>query len=328
MARAAFASEGHSARALQYILESYPRDELFQISLDELYETALGILHLQERPRVRLFVRRDPYGRFLSCLVFVPRDRYNTDLRERMQLILREAINAFEVDFNVSLAESPLARIHFMARTRPEDIPAFEDPRHRSAPRGGHALLGRLAARGPHRGPRGGGRATTSRGVIERPFPRPIARTTRRAMRCTTSLGSRFALQSGTLDLHLAQAGDLADDLLVFKLYHPAVSVTLSHVLPDAFENMGVTVLDDRPYEIRTTAASVWLHAFRLRHNEARSLDTDQVSAKFQETFALVWAGVIDNDGFNRLVLRARLDASRDASGPAGSPPDPPGRSV
>ena len=157
MGRAAFAPEGHSARALRYILESYPRDELFQISLDELCETALGILHLQERPRVRLFVRRDPYGRFLSCLVFVPRDRYNTDLRERMQAILREAVNAFEVDFNVSLAESPLARIHFMARTRPEDVAGLRDPRHRSAPRGGHALLGRSAARGPHRGPRGGG---------------------------------------------------------------------------------------------------------------------------------------------------------------------------
>jgi glutamate dehydrogenase len=126
MGRAAFAPGSHSARALQYILESYPRDELFPISLDELCETAMGILHLQERPRVRLFVRRDPYGRFLSCLVFVPRDRYNTDLRERMQAILREAVNAFEVDFNVSLAESPLARIHFMARTRPEDVAAFE----------------------------------------------------------------------------------------------------------------------------------------------------------------------------------------------------------
>jgi glutamate dehydrogenase len=71
------------------------------------------------------------------------------------------------------------------------------------------------------------------------------------------------ALQSGTVELHLAQAGDLADDLLIFKLYHPAVSVTLSHVLP-RLENMGVTVLDDRPYGVRTAAGSVWLHAFRL----------------------------------------------------------------
>ena len=191
MARAAFASEGHSARALQYILESYPRDELFQISLDELCETALGILHLQERPRVRLFVRRDPYGRFLSCLVFVPRDRYNTDLRERMQAILREAVNAFEVDFNVSLAESPLARIHFMARTRPggRRRPSRSATSKRASRR--PRAPGPIGCTRPSSRPTGRRRATTSRGVIERPFPRPIARTTRRAMRCTTSLGSR-----------------------------------------------------------------------------------------------------------------------------------------
>ena len=307
MGRAAFAAEGHSARALQYILESYPRDELFQISLDELWETALGILHLQERPRVRLFVRRDPYGRFLSCLVFVPRDRYNTDLRERMQAILREAVNAFEVDFNVSLAESPLARIHFMARTRPEDVPAFEigeiEARLAEATRSWadrlHEAL--IEAHGEE-----AGNDLSRRYRAAFPAAYREDYTARHAVHDIARIEA--ALQSGTIELHLAQAGDLADDLLVFKLYHPAISVTLSQILP-MLENMGVTVLDDRPYEIRTAAGSVWIHAFRLRHNEAQGLDTDQVSAKFQETFALVWAGVIDNDGFNRLVLRAWLDA-------------------
>jgi glutamate dehydrogenase len=307
MRRAAFVPEGYSARALQYILESYPRDELFQISLDELYETALGILHLQERPRVRLFVRRDPYGRFLSCLVFVPRDRYNTDLRERMQAILREAVNAFEVDFNVSLAESPLARIHFMARTRPEDVPAFEigdiEARLAEATRSFadrlHEAL--IEAHGEEAGNDLSRRYRTA-------FPAAY-REDYTARHAVHDIGRiEAALESGTIELHLAQAGDLADDLLVFKLYHPAASVTLSHVLP-MLENMGVTVLDDRPYEIRTAEGSVWIHAFRLRHSEAQGLDMDQVRAKFQEAFALVWAGVIDNDGFNRLVLRARLDA-------------------
>jgi glutamate dehydrogenase len=305
--RAAFAVEGHSARALQYILDSYPRDELFQISLDELCETAMGILHSQERPRVRLFVRRDPYGRFLSCLVFVPRDRYKTDLRERMQAILREAVNAFEVDFNVSLAESPLARIHFMARTRPEDILAFEigdieahlaEATRTWADRLHEALF---EAHGEE-----AGNDLSRRYRAAFPAAYRDDYTARHAVHDIARIEA--ALHSGTIELHLAQAGDLADDLLVFKLYHSAVSVTLSDVLP-MLENMGVTVLDDRPYEIRTASGSVWIHAFRLRHNEAHGLDTDQVSAKFQEAFALVWAELIDNDGFNRLVLRARLDA-------------------
>ncbi|MGH8575787.1 MAG: NAD-glutamate dehydrogenase [Gammaproteobacteria bacterium] len=267
----------------------------------------MRILHLQERPRVRLFVRRDPYGRFLSCLVFVPRDRYNTDLRERMQAILREAVNAFEVDFNVSLAESPLARIHFIARTRPEDVPAFEigdiEARLAEATRSWadrlHEAL--IEAHGEEAG----------NDLLRRyraSFPAAY-REDYTARHAVHDIGRiEAALKSGAIELHLAQAGDLADDLLVFKLYHPAVSVTLSDVLP-MLENMGVTVLDDRPYEIRMAGGSVWIHAFRLRHNEAESLDTDQVRATFQEAFALVWAGVIDNDGFNRLVLRARLDA-------------------
>ena len=252
-------------------------------------------------------MRRDPYGRFLSCLVFVPRDRYNTDLRERMQAILREAVNAFEVDFNVSLAESPLARIHFMARTRPEDVPAFEigdiEARLAEATRSWadrlHEAL--IEAHGEE-----AGNDLSRRYRAAFPAAYREDYTARHAVHDIARIEA--ALQSGTIELHLAQAGDLADDLLVFKLYHPAVSVTLSQILP-MLENMGVTVLDDRPYEIRTAAGSVWIHAFRLRHNEAQGLDTDQVSAKFQETFALVWAGVIDNDGFNRLVLRARLDA-------------------
>ena len=81
--RAGFAAESHDGKALLHILETFPRDELFQITEDELYDTAIGILNLQERQRIALFVRRDPLERFVSCLVFVPRDRYDTQLRQR-----------------------------------------------------------------------------------------------------------------------------------------------------------------------------------------------------------------------------------------------------
>ena len=86
--RAGFAPASHDGKALPHILETYPRDELFQISEDELYDIALGILHLQERQRIALFARRDPFERFVSCLVYLPRDRYNTELRLRIQEIL------------------------------------------------------------------------------------------------------------------------------------------------------------------------------------------------------------------------------------------------
>ena len=86
----------HDDKALMEIIETYPRDELFQISEDELFEIALGILHLGERQRVRLFVRRDPYGRFVSCLVYLPRDRFHTENRRRVQEILQEAFGGIE----------------------------------------------------------------------------------------------------------------------------------------------------------------------------------------------------------------------------------------
>ena len=91
--RAGLAPGSHDGKALVNILETYPRDELFQISDDELFEFSMGILHLQERPRIRLFVRRDKFGRFASCLVFVPREQYNTDLRVRFEQILAAAFN-------------------------------------------------------------------------------------------------------------------------------------------------------------------------------------------------------------------------------------------
>ena len=117
--RAGLPPGGHLAKALDHILETYPRDELFQISDDELYDSALGILALGDRQRLRLFVRRDPFDRFMSCLVFVPREAYATDLRIKFQRILLEAFAGTGADFDVQLGDTVLARIHFMVRTTP-----------------------------------------------------------------------------------------------------------------------------------------------------------------------------------------------------------------
>ncbi|NIR62024.1 MAG: NAD-glutamate dehydrogenase, partial [Gammaproteobacteria bacterium] len=107
-------------------LESYPRDELFQIAEDELYEIALGILHLQERQRIALFVRGDPFERFVSCLVYVPRDRYDTHLRLRFQQILAQAFEGEVTAFYTNLTEAVLARIHIIVKTTPGKIPGVD----------------------------------------------------------------------------------------------------------------------------------------------------------------------------------------------------------
>jgi glutamate dehydrogenase len=125
--RASFPRGSHNEKALLEILDTYPRDELFQISGDELFEAAMGILHLGERQRLRLFARRDPFGRFFSMLVFVPRDRFNTENRRRIEAILRNATSAASIDYTTRVSESVLVRLHFVAYVEPGLMPDFDE---------------------------------------------------------------------------------------------------------------------------------------------------------------------------------------------------------
>ncbi len=149
--QAGFPEGSHNEKDLLEILETYPRDELFQISKEELFEIAMGILHLQERQRVRLFVRRDTYGRFFSCLVFVPRDRYNTEIRQRMQEILQRALGGTNAEFNVRLSESVLARLHFIVYTDAGRDAGVRRGRDRSPPRRDGPLVDGQPLRRPDR---------------------------------------------------------------------------------------------------------------------------------------------------------------------------------
>src|SRR5439155_14444354 len=124
--RSGFAPAGHDYKALVEILETYPRDELFQIGEDELYGIALGILHLGERRRVRLFVRRDTFGRFVSCLVYLPLERYDTESRRRIQQILTEAFGGVGLDYTARVTESVLARLHVVIYTEPGGAPVYD----------------------------------------------------------------------------------------------------------------------------------------------------------------------------------------------------------
>src|SRR6267378_387038 len=127
IARAGLLPAGYSGKALAQILESYPRDELLQIGTDDLYRHAMAILQLGERQRLRLLVRQDAYSRFVSCLIYVPRERYNTELRQRFQTLLTEAFNGVSSDFDVDLSASALGRILMRIRTRPGEMAACPD---------------------------------------------------------------------------------------------------------------------------------------------------------------------------------------------------------
>ena len=124
--RAALPPGGHLAKALDHILATYPRDDLFQIGDDDLYDAAMGILAAGERQRLRLFVWRDPYERFISCLVYVPREAYSTELRLKFQAILMQAFAGVRADFEVALTDTILARVHLTIRTQAGQVPPYD----------------------------------------------------------------------------------------------------------------------------------------------------------------------------------------------------------
>src|SRR5215208_3086317 len=304
--RSGFPEGSHNEKDLIEILETYPRDELFQMSKEELFEIAMGILHLQERQRVRFFVRRDTYGRFFSCLVFVPRDRYNTEIRERMQEILLRSFDGVNVEYNVRLSESVLARIHFIIYTKPGETPDYDE----------EEIEARIVE--------------TTRSWSDSLYDAMIEQ-------CGEEIGielfhkyrdafspgyrSGFLPRTAVSDIQrmetLQDEDDLGmslyhpieegEDFLGFKLFRLGEQVSLSDILP-LLEDMGVEVVDERPHEVKPVgSAPVWIYDFGLVHETGDELQTGEVKEIFQNAFARAWRGAVENDGFNRLVLRARL---------------------
>ena len=304
--RAEFPAGSHNEKDLVEILETYPRDELFQISRTELFEISLGVLHLQERQRVRLFVRRDTYGRFLSCLVFVPRDRYNTPIRQRMQDILIEAFNGANVEFDVRLSESVLARLHFIVYTTPGEFPDYDvaeiEGRLVEAARSWTDNLydALVESCGEEDGT----------GLFQRYREAlPVGYMDDYPARTAVADIVRIEglKEDGDLGMSLYHPVEAPDDFLRFKLYSPGEKIPLSGALP-LLENMGVRVIDEHPYRIEPAGSCpVWVYNFGLSQEVREGLGTDEIKDIFQESFVRMWNGTVENDRFNRLVLLAGL---------------------
>jgi glutamate dehydrogenase len=295
----------HKGKALLSILETYPRDELFQISTDELLRISMGILHLDERQRTRLFVRRDPFGRFVSCLAYVPRDNYNTEVRERMQAVLMRALGGVSSEHSVSLSESVLARIVIVVRTKPGVLPAYDE-------RELEAALAREVRRWED---------DLADSLVEQ-FGEEQGRDLHRKYGTAFPAGYRedCSARSAVHDIQLMERLDGEDDLalhlyvpleaaegeLRYKLLRRGRPVPLSDSLP-VLERMGVRVMDERPYEIEPSGGpSVWIHDTGLTTSGV-TVPVDTVRGLFQETFLKVWRGEAESDDFNRLVLLAGL---------------------
>ena len=319
LARSGFSPDSHSGKDLLQILETYPRDELFEIGVDELYETVLAVMHLQERRRTRLFTRTDEYGRFVSCLVFLPRDRYTTSVRLAMEAILREAFDAASIDYATRVSESVLARLHFVVRLRPgAALPVVDraelEARLLDATRSWDedlldALRSDAGEEEAARLARTWGRAFPE--GYKQDFPARVA---------VADLRRLEALDDGRTDAAQALGTNLYEPVgsapgeRRFKLYRLA-PLSLTAVLP-YLSNLGVEVVDERPYQVqRADGTARWIYDFGLRQHQLVEhaadhgvLDRpDRARELFTDAFAAAWSHSAESDGFDRLVLLGGL---------------------
>jgi len=299
---------GHDGKAVLNVLETYPRDELFQASVDDLIRIARGVVNLYERRTVRLLARRDPYQRFYSCLVYVPRDRYNTEVRQRIEQIVLEGFSGQSVESQVQISGSSHARVHVVVRTEPPgrkvDIAAVERRIAEAALTWTDRMREVLIA---HDGEAAGiALAARYRRVFPLAYEEDV--TPADALVDIADLEQlRAAPEARRLSLHRPQHQKPARmHLKVVRLGDP---VPISDLLP-ILENFGLRVIAERPYELAwPEGGAAWIQDFELEHRDGLAIDIGRIETRFKEALTMTWDGEAENDGFNRLLLGADLTA-------------------
>ncbi|WFP15628.1 NAD-glutamate dehydrogenase [Citricoccus muralis] len=310
---AGFSRTSHSGSELTNLLETYPRDELFQMTAEQLWDVAREILQLEERRRTRLFLRRDIYGRFLTALVFLPRDRYNTGVRHRIEALLLDELGGVSVEYQVRLTESSLARLFFRVQ-----LPSDWD---RSGSLQSDLLEQKLVStvRSWKEGVDeqalvvfGEDTGVAAAQLWDEAFP-PAYRVRYEVEDALEDISRFTALPGdGTPAVYIAPPGDKAvrdadedDERLRLKIYSDTPR-TLTEILP-VIQNLGLTVTDERPFVI-TPADGRTFHLYDLGVLTPDDIELGPVSNLVSESVAEAMTGRAASDAFNRLVLRQGLD--------------------
>ncbi len=296
--------QSHTGKALMELLETYPRDELFQTPLEELIPIAQAVLHTRERRQVRLFIRPDAYRRFLSCLVYLPRDRYNTKVREKISAILLKELGGETVEFTARVSESMLARLHFVVRphrgdtmSAEVDLPALERKLADAARSWSDDFMAAVREEyGESEGNRLGRRYSES-------FPEAYKEDyPARSGAADVARLESIPGEEG-ISLSFYQPMDCGPEEARLKVFRIGSPLSLSHVLP-ILSTMGVEVVDERPYTLAGLDRRAHIYDFGLR--APRSIPA-HAREPFQDAIAAVWEGRNEADGFNGLVLGAGL---------------------
>jgi glutamate dehydrogenase len=303
-------ANSHDGKMLRQVLETFPRDELFQATAEELYEVTVKVAQINERYRVRLFMRRGPYGRFISCIIYVPRDLFSTAVRLKIQDIIGEAVGASEQEFTTYFSESILARVHLVFKVDPDNSKPYEvyklEQRIINVIRSWEDHL--FNALVENLGEETGSRYFNQFKEAFSPSYRDHYDARTAVHDIQTFIGLRGA---ESIALSFYQPVGAAEKFVRFKIFSLDNSLELSDVIP-VLENLGLRVIGEHPFKIKYLADSephtIWLHDFELQYDLPVIIDVHAAKIHFQEAFAAVWHGKADSDEFNRLVLGARLN--------------------
>ncbi len=310
--RTQFIPGSHDRRALRHILEKYPRDEVLQIDEDLLYDHATSILRLQERPRIALYTRTDPFGRYISCLVYVPRERYETRLRLKLQHVLETELGGQCTNFQVTQDDSPLARVIYLIDTNHLDaMPKYNaakiEQKLEEAGRLWAEQLRDALENSSETDKTAIGHIVQKYGAAfhvsyhEQYEPRQAIHDIRKI---------EEVLKTGKIAMDLYRPHDCEQSRVRFKIYSPDKPITLSEVLP-MLEKMGFRVIAELPFEVEPAHAQhkIWIHDFLMERasNGAMPVIKD-IKDVFEEAFDKIWHGEMESDRLNKLVLRSKMN--------------------
>ena len=299
IAKAGLVAGSHNDKRFRNIVENYPRDELFQIDEADLLRISLGVQHLMDRPRAKMFVRRDRFDRFLSILVFVPRDRYNTSVRTRVGSLLAKAYQGRLSAFYPKFGDEPLARVHFIIGVTPNehsdpDIETLEaaiaditrtwEDGVESLGEGKSQALSRYLA----------GFSAGYRESFD-------------AKEALIDIAELEKVDETSVRVRAYRDANDTEAMFRAKLYKTGNPTALSAAVP-IFESMGLYVESETPYAITRlfgeTHERLWVQDVRMRTASGTPLDFAVVEGSFEDAFTAIWAGKAENDGFNRLILK------------------------
>ena len=303
-----FDDTSHSGKDVLQFLETYPRDELFQLEPEPLARVALAVHQLAERRQTRLFVHRDPYGRFVSCLVYIPRDRYTTAVRLEVQEILRRAFDGASVDYTARVSESVLARLHVVVRAAPgkvigtADTAAVQEQITEAVRSWDDTFAQVLRERV------GEDRAEALESVYGGGFP--------------VSYQQDVPADAAVRDVLLAETiGDEGDVRL--RLYAPlgrdsrerrlkvmreGLPISLSQVLP-VLSSLGVLIEEEHPYElVRQGQSPLYVYDLGFRLPMGAISDHERLRELFEDAYLALWEGRCEADSLNALVVTGGLD--------------------